>query len=291
MPAHFLSVLLIQAYGLYTLVTAFDPAGLALVAALQFWHCGLGIDLAYHRLLSHKSFRVWRPLEVFMIFGGAMALQGDPVDWVCIHRQHHRDADRDGDPHNAGRSLWFAHMGWIADHYLPNVTEEKLRRHAGDVYADPFCAAIHRHPLKFVFAWFGVIYWLLGGWGLAWGVAVRYLIGNNLTWAVNSVSHRFGWRAYERRDLSTNCYWLALLTTGGAFHNNHHAFPASARHGFARWQLDVGWQVLRLFRALGLASRLREPTAEEMAAGYGPANLAELIGVVPPGPRRPAPSA
>lgn len=288
MPSHFLGVVVIQLLGLYYLVTDFSWEGLAFVAVLQFFVCGLGIDVCYHRMLSHKSFRVWRPFEIFLITCGALAMQGDPIEWVTIHRTHHRFSDRDGDPHNAGRSLWFAHMGWIAYEYFPNVTEEKLKRTCPDLWDDWYCQLIHRAPMLFVVGYWVVLYAFLGGWGLAWGMCVRYLIGNNITWAVNSLGHRLGWRAYERRDLSTNCTWLSFLATGSAFHNNHHAFPRSARHGFTWWQPDPGWWCIRLWEAIGLARDVQRPCAEDIAAGYGPRNWLEYLGVVPAGTRRPA---
>lgn len=284
MPVHYLSVVVIQLIGVHALLFAFRWDGLALALVLQFFVCGLGIDLCYHRRLSHGAFQVPRWLDVFMITCGALALQGDPIEWVCVHRQHHRFADRPGDPHDAGRSLFFAHMGWIRDHYFPSVTQEKLERYCPDLLRDPWCMAIHRYPMAFVLAYFLALYMAWGGEGLRWGVAVRYLIGNNITWGVNSIAHRFGWRGYETDDLSTNCTWLALLSTGGAFHNNHHAFPRSARHGFAWWEPDPGWWILRTLAALGLAWDLQQPSEAERARERPPRTLAQALGVALPDP-------
>jgi stearoyl-CoA desaturase (delta-9 desaturase) len=278
-PAHYLVVILLQWIGLHTLLFHFSWSGMGLVAVLQLLVCGLGIDVGYHRLLSHRSFQVPRWMEIFLATCGALALQGDPIEWACVHRQHHRFSDRPQDPHGAGRGLFHAHLGWIRDDYFPNVTEEKLRRYCPDLWEDSYFQMIHRWPLLFVSAYLLALWGLWGGDGLRWGVAVRYLLGNNLTWGVNSFGHRFGWRSYDVGDLSTNCTWLALLTTGEGFHNNHHAFPASACYGLRWWQLDLGWLFIRSLRGLGLATRVQEPTQEQVKAGKAPEDWRAALGL------------
>lgn len=279
MPVHYLTAIGIQLIGLHTLLFHFSWEGLALVVLLQLLVCGLGVDVGYHRLLSHRSFRVPRWVEYLLTLCGALALQGDPIEWVCIHRLHHRHTDRPGDPHDAGRSFFHAHFGWVRDDYFPNVTEEKLRKYCPRLWRDPFHQSIHRFPLLFVAAYFLALYAAWGVEGLRWGVGVRYLLGNHITWGVNSFGHRFGWQAYETGDLSTNCTWMALLATGSGFHNNHHAFPRSARNGFAWWQLDPGWAFIRGLEVLGLADQVQQPSEEERARAVPPPDLWAALGL------------
>lgn len=281
MPLHYASLLVIQLVGLHTLLFHFSWEGLGLVVILQLLVCGVGIDVGYHRLLAHRSFQVPRWLEYLAVTCGALALQGDPIEWVAIHRQHHRSTDRPGDPHNAGRSFFHAHMGWIRDDYFPHVGEERLRKICPDLWRDSYYQAIHRFPLAFVAAYFLVLYAAWGGEGLLWGVTVRYLLGNHLTWGVNSFGHRFGWRAYQTGDLSTNCTWLALLTTGEGYHNNHHAFPSSARYGLAWWQVDLGWWLIQAWAAVGLAWGVKQPEPEEREAGEAPPDFWAALGLRP----------
>ncbi len=279
---HFVIGLASQAVAVYAMVFRFSWWGLGLALVLHFAVSCLGITLAFHRLLSHKAFVLWKPLEYLFATLGSLAYHGDPVQWVTLHRQHHRYSDTDLDPHNARRGLLYSHMLWFADDVFRFVTPEHEARYAPDLLAQPFYRLLR--PLVGVVGLLVLV--LLYAWGgvdaVLWGAFVRYFLGNHSTFLVNSAAHTFGWRAYPRDDLSTNCSWVALPSFGEGWHNNHHAFPASAQLGFAWYQLDPGWWVILLLERLGLATEVRRPTPEERAAGQGPGNLLELLGLVRP---------
>jgi len=284
MRPHYAFLWVCHGVAAWTLATRFSWSGVALAAGLQVLFGCLGITLGYHRLLTHRALEVPRWLERTLAVLGTLAVQGDPVEWVAVHRQHHRYADTPRDPHDAGRGFFFSHMGWIDRDYFPHVTEEKLRTYAGDLWRVPFYRGLHRAGALLVVAFVATLY-ALGGWdAVLWGFFVRLVVGDHCTWLVNSAGHCLGWRAYARGDRSTNCTWAALLSFGEAFHNNHHAFPSSARHGLAWWQPDMTWGVICLLRRAGLARKVKLPRPWELAAASGPRSLAEWVGVTSPLP-------
>jgi stearoyl-CoA desaturase (Delta-9 desaturase) len=246
-------------------VDAFDLALLAVTYLLS----GLGITVGYHRLLTHRAFATHKPLEYFWASLGCMAVEGSPLDWVADHRKHHAHPDQEGDPHSphvghgsswrgAVGGLLHAHVGWI----LRGDALANEERYAKDLLADPV--------VRFVDRWF-VLWVILGlafpfGLGVAltgtlaggltamlWGGAVRMFLLHHATFSINSLCHFFGRKPFQTGDESRNLAWLALPTLGEAWHNNHHAFPTSARHGQARWQLDPSWWVIGALARCGLA--------------------------------------
>jgi stearoyl-CoA desaturase (Delta-9 desaturase) len=230
---------------------------------------GLGVSTGYHRLLAHRSFKTYRPLRVFFASAGAMAGQGPPLIWTAHHRRHHRVADKPGDPHSpyldeepgirgAIKGLWHAHLGWLFDKKL---SSDPIR-YCPDLARDKDMRVISRYFLAFVAA--GIV--LPGLIGLAitgtwegfvtaalWGGLVRFFFSNHITYAVNSIGHYFGRRRFETPDESRNVAWLSVLSFGESWHNNHHAFPRSARHGLAWWEVDISAMVIRVLAATGLA--------------------------------------
>jgi len=278
--AHFVASLVNQLVGAYVLVFRFSWEGLAVALAGHALVESLGTAIAYHRCLSHRSLELAKPVEYLFALIGGFAFHGDPLQWVTIHRQHHRYSDHDGDPHGAHRGLAYSHLLWFDDNFFPRSSPEEQRRYAPDLLAQPFYRA---YPL--IFPVFGLLValgmWALFGWeiGILWGAFVRHLFGCHATFSVNSICHAYGFRAYRRNDLSTNCAWLALPTMGESWHNNHHAFPSSARAGLRWWQVDLSWWVICGLRACGLARNVKQPSAEEVAAGSGPRTLGELVGV------------
>jgi stearoyl-CoA desaturase (delta-9 desaturase) len=274
-------VLLVLAHlaAAWTVVFRFRWDGLALALVLHFLIGCLGISIAYHRVLSHRSARLPRSLEYFFAFLGSLALHGDPVRWATIHRQHHRFADTEDDAHTPLRGFLHAHALWTRDRFLPMSSPEKIARYAPDLARQSFYQ-LTRDKLGLRIALQVVPLYLLGGtdWVL-WGFLVRYVLTSTAVWSVNSITHDWGFRSYQRNDLSTNHVWVALASFGEGWHNNHHAFPSSARLGLRQWQLDLAWWTLRLLERLGLARDLKHPGADEVASGGSPRSWGELLGV------------
>ncbi|MBI3892398.1 MAG: fatty acid desaturase [Candidatus Wallbacteria bacterium] len=269
-----------HAVSVYTVVWRWSWAGALSVLAMHAVFGCLGITLGYHRLLTHRSFSTPRWLERALAVVGALALQGDPAEWVSVHRQHHRFSDREGDPHDASRGFWFSHMGWIDRHYFPHVTAERLEQYAPDLVREPFYAGLRRAYLPLVLAWVAAC-WAVAGWdGILWGLFVRLVVTDHFTWFVNSAGHSLGYQAYRTGDLSTNCFWTALVSFGEGWHNNHHAFPASARHGLEWWQLDLTWAAIRALSLAGLATAVRLPPGDARSEACGPSGAFEALGLV-----------
>jgi stearoyl-CoA desaturase (delta-9 desaturase) len=243
----------------------FSWSGVAVAVALWWLTGAVGIALCFHRALTHRSITMSKPLEYFAALCGTLALQGDPITWVATHRLHHAHADKQGDPHDAHRGLWWTHIDWL---YMPNdsrPTEAEQERHAPDLWAQPYYRFLHTYaPLLQVAL--GLVLVAVGGWSwLIWGVFVRLVFVYHVTWLVNSASHKFGYKSYKTEDLSTNCWWVAILTWGEGWHNNHHAFPFSARHGLRWFEFDLTWLQIKLLRALRLVSNVKLPSAEMLA--------------------------
>ena len=236
---------------------AFSWRALA-VASVLWWITGsLGIGLGFHRYLTHRGFRTYRWVERFLAVCASLAVQGGPVKWVAHHRKHHAHSDRDLDPHNARRGFWWAHMGWIF-HEVPGGDKfENYRTYAKDLADDSFMLFLDRWYIGLQVA-LGLLLFLWGGWSfLIWGTFARLVFGWHCTWLVNSAAHKFGYQTYDARDESRNCWWVALLSFGEGWHNNHHAFPRSARHGLRWWEFDSNYLALAVLQTLGLVWDVR----------------------------------
>jgi stearoyl-CoA desaturase (delta-9 desaturase) len=223
---------------------------------------GVGITLAYHRMLTHKGLMLWRPFEYASAILGALALQGGPIEWVSTHRKHHAFSDQENDPHSMRRGFLWAHMAWL---FRPNpqmLTSEEVGHYAPDLLANPFYRWLDTNTLWLQVA-LGMLLLAFGGWSwLIWGVFVRLVVCYHVTWLINSASHMSGYRSFHTGDLSTNCWWLALLSWGEGWHNNHHAFPFSARHGLRWFEIDFTWLLIRALRLLHLAREIKIPTRQ-----------------------------
>ncbi len=246
------------------------------VAALLWWITGsLGIGLGFHRQLTHQGFesRVW--LRRLLALCGTLAVQGGPIAWVSGHRMHHAHSDREKDPHDSTRGFWWAHVGWLFYRDPKNGEFESYSRYARDLVADPFMLFLDRWFVALQVA-LGILLLVLGGWSfVVWGICVRLVFGWHSTWLVNSAAHMSGYQTYESRDNSRNCWWVALLSFGEGWHNNHHTFPRNARHGLKWWELDINYLTLRLFQALGLVWKLRLEDHLRAAGGNRTAVRAE----------------
>jgi fatty-acid desaturase len=221
---------------------------------------GIGICLGYHRLLTHRSLRVPRLLEYAIITCGALALQGGPISWVATHRAHHLYSDTARDPHDARRGFFWSHMGWLFLYNSARLTRDQEWHAARDIAADPYYRFLERAALPIQIALAAILFALGGLSWVVWGIFARLVVTYHVTWLVNSAAHMSGYRRFATDDLSTNCWWVALLASGEGWHNNHHAFPFSARHGLRWYEFDVTWLVIRLLSLAGLATNVRTPS-------------------------------
>jgi fatty-acid desaturase len=228
------------------------------VAMALYWMAlSLGIGMGYHRLLTHRSYKVPKVIEYFLAVCGSLALEGGPIAWVSTHRVHHKFSDKDGDPHTPRDGKWWSHLIWMLVGEASGANTEECNRYAPDLVKDPFHALLSRYhwvPL----ALSGVLLLALGGWSfLLWGLFVRVTLGYHATWMVNSLTHFWGGRRFATRDDSRNNALVALITFGEGWHNNHHAHPTSARHGLAWYEVDVTWISIWILRKLGIAKSVQ----------------------------------
>jgi stearoyl-CoA desaturase (delta-9 desaturase) len=234
------------------------------VAFVLYWITGgLGITLGFHRLVTHRSFEVPKLLEYFFVLCGTLACEGGPIEWVGQHRIHHKYSDTESDPHDSNKGFWWSHMGWML-HKVPAKAD--IPRYTKDIADDPVYRFLQKFfiPIQVVLGLF--LYWL-GGWPFViWGIFVRLVVVFHFTWFVNSATHKFGYQSHESHDHSTNCWWVALLTFGEGWHNNHHAYQYSARHGLEWWEIDITWMTIRLLQLLGLANNIKLVPKEQLTA-------------------------
>jgi stearoyl-CoA desaturase (Delta-9 desaturase) len=243
---------------------------------------GLGVTVGFHRLLTHRAFKSRRALRAVLAILGSAAIEGPVISWVADHRKHHRFSDQEGDPHSphvdhghgwsgAVRGLFHAHVGWLFIH-----TDRASRaRYAPDLLADPVVSWVDRTFLVWALGGLAASFglgWLFGGrlrdgvTGLLWGGAVRMLVLHHVTYSINSLCHFFGRRRFDTGDESRNLAWLAPLSLGEAWHNNHHAFPTSAEHGLRRWEIDPSALVIRALERVGLVWDVVRVSPERQAA-------------------------
>ncbi len=253
------------------------------IAALFFWswaHVGMfffmyffainvGIGVAYHRLLTHRGFRTPKWVEYFVTACGTMALEGGPIFWVATHRVHHQNSDQEGDPHTPVDGTFWSHAGWILSGRAMHSETALLGRYAPDLTKDKVHVWLSKyHWLPLTLAGFAQIaigaaiapagHRALGALTMVlWGTFLRVVVGLHATWFVNSATHMFGSRRFETRDHSRNNWWVALMTGGEGWHNNHHAHPVSARHGLAWYEFDINYYCIWVLARLGLAKKVQ----------------------------------
>jgi stearoyl-CoA desaturase (delta-9 desaturase) len=256
--------------------------GLDLILLLSFYAAtGLGISVGFHRLFTHRSFRAVRALRVALALFGSMAVQGSVVQWCATHRRHHAYADQYGDPHSPHLAqapgfrgvllgLWHGHMGWL----FAGQGESEPKEWVPDLLADRDIVRIgSAFPILTLVSFFlpallglAISQSLMGAvTAFIWGSLVRIFLLHHVTWSINSICHFYGNEAYRARDESRNVWALSPVSFGESWHNNHHAFPWSARLGLDPWQIDFGWYVIRGLTAAGLVKDPKVPSPDQRA--------------------------
>lgn len=271
----------------------FSWTGVVLAVAGLYVFGTLGINLCFHRLLTHRGLICPKPLEHAFAVLGICCMQDTPARWVATHRRHHEHADEQPDPHSPLVNFLWAHIGWLIFKNKDLTRLGLTNRYAKDVLRDRFYVIVERKvPWLSIVAASWLVFFavgfiaelLLGGtllqalqFGLSllvWGVFVRTVLVWHSTWSVNSVTHIWGYRNYDTDESSRNNAVVGILAAGEGWHNNHHAHPRSARHGHMWWEIDLTWLTIRLLAALGLARKVITPSPEilaRMRAGHGAA--------------------
>jgi fatty-acid desaturase len=229
-----------------------------------------GIGMGYHRLLTHRGYKAPMWFERLVAVLGALCLEGGPIFWVATHRVHHQKSDQAGDPHSPREGAWWAHLIWMCVGDAKHSDTVGLSKYAPDLARDKFMVWLnnwHWLPL----ATLGVATWIVGGFSMVlWVVFLRVTLGLHSTWLVNSATHLWGARRFETTDDSRNNWWVAILTFGEGWHNNHHAHPVSARHGLAWYELDMTYIQLWLLEKIGVIENLQVASVD----GYIPVRKA-----------------
>ena len=265
---------------------AFSWAYLALLIAM-YTITAMGVTVGFHRLFTHCSFKSPRWVVFILAVCGSMAVQGPILMWTAMHRRHHQFSDHEGDPHSPHmhgegvigvlRGFFHAHLGWMFEaapnnvqRYVPDLAEDSMVRFVDRLF--PFWVALGMLiPAALggllTWSWMGVLL------GFIWGGLVRVFLGHHITWSVNSVCHIWGSQPFKSNDESRNNALLGIVTFGESWHNNHHAFPTSARHGLRWWEIDLSYLAIKGMSLVGLAREIRVPTRERLDA-----KLASRIG-------------
>ena len=240
----------------------------------------LGVTVGFHRLFTHKSFETSRFMRAILAVLGCMSVEGPLLKWVAMHRRHHQNSDMDHDPHSPHlhgdgfkgmlQGLWHAHAGWMFEAHAPATTKQ-----VQDLYDDKIIRKISKMFPYWALASLilpGVVAaaflhtWTAFALGMLWGGLVRIFLVHHVTWSINSVCHLWGGRPYRSQDESRNNVVFGILAFGEGWHNNHHAFPTSARHGLAWWQVDISYMVITVMKWFGLVWNVRVPGAAALAA-------------------------
>ena len=225
----------------------------ALATFLIWWVANSwGVGIGYHRLLSHRGFTTSKWMIRFLATCASLGLQSGPLSWVTTHRLHHAFTDTDKDPHSPRDGVWWSHMGWIFSGTAQHQSQATIQRYSPDLLKDPYLRLLDEYyyvpTLILAPALFAI-----GGWTMVlWAIVFRVTVSWHFTWLVNSATHLWGSRRFETRDDSRNNALVAAVTFGEGWHNNHHSYPRSAKHGFTWREFDINWYQLRIMEKLGL---------------------------------------
>jgi stearoyl-CoA desaturase (delta-9 desaturase) len=260
-----------------TLVAVVVPLAATILAIMKLWQrdvvpidlvllvglylaTGFGITVGFHRFATHRSFRSGRVVEFVLLALGSMAVEGPVLQWVATHWTHHIHADKPGDPHSPLEGLFHAHIGWMFGD--SGAIPERDAKH---LMKDSVAVFVSRTFALWVIIGLVVPY-LIDGWrGFLWGGLVRIFLTHHITWSVNSICHQFGRRTFDTPDQSGNQWVVGLFGLGEGWHNNHHAFPESAFHGLAWYEIDLSGYLIRLLERLRLITGVRRVSQERIA--------------------------
>jgi stearoyl-CoA desaturase (Delta-9 desaturase) len=250
------------------------------IMAGMYLATGLGITVGFHRLFTHKSFETYKPLQALFAVLGSMAVEGPVFRWVAQHRQHHQHSDEAMDPHSPHlhgggfkgmlKGLWHSHAGWLfskespkLNKYIPDLMKSRVLTWVSETFTLWAVVGVLLPTLLgglITLSWTGALL------GFIWGGLVRIFLVHHVTWSINSVCHLWGSKPFRSHDESRNNVVFGVLAMGEGWHNNHHAFPTSARHGLRWWQVDLSYYVIRTMECLGLAWQVRVPAAAAIEA-------------------------
>ena len=261
----------------------------AIMLAVGYLLTALGVTVGYHRYFTHKSFKTNAVVKAALAFLGSTAVEGPPTKWAAMHRCHHQHSDHDHDPHSPHhhgggvmgvvKGFFHAHVGWIfrgdpqgLEKYNPDLRADKVTLVMSKLWT--LWAAMGFIVPAVLGAWLadGLATWSWTGFflGFLWGGLVRLLVVHHITWSINSVCHLWGSRPFKSNDESRNNWFFGIFGLGEGWHNNHHAFPTSARHGLRWWEFDLSYLVIRGLGLMGLAYDIKVPDSRRQAAKRNP---------------------
>lgn len=248
------TIFFVSVFHILAVVALFNFSWSNLGAAFVAWWVAAswGIGIGYHRLFTHRGFKASKGVERFFATCGALGLQSGPISWVSTHRIHHAFTETERDPHSPRNGTYWAHIGWIFQGTGQGQSQATKQRYCPDMVNDPYLLWLDKYYYLIIVAAAAVMF-AIGGWTMVlWGVFLRTAVSWHFTWLVNSATHLWGSRRFETRDDSRNNALVAAVTFGEGWHNNHHAFPRSAKHGFTWKEFDINWYQLRLLEKLGV---------------------------------------
>jgi stearoyl-CoA desaturase (delta-9 desaturase) len=236
----------------------------------------VGITVGFHRLFTHRSFETVWPVRMALALAGSMAIEGSLCKWVAMHRRHHQFSDTENDPHSPHihgdgmwgtiRGAWRSHMGWFFEpdpanlnRYIPDLTKDRIVKVISDLFPLWVFVSLGLPALLgglLTMSWLGALL------GFIWGGLARVALVHHISWSINSVCHIWGTKPFRSHDHSRNNVIFGILAFGEGWHNNHHAFPTSARHGLHWYQVDMAYLFIRGLELLGLARRVRVPSTQ-----------------------------
>ncbi len=219
----------------------------------------LGINVGYHRMLTHKAFTAPRWLRNSLVTLGAVLGAGPPAHWVAMHRVHHRYSDSPTDPHDSNQGFWYSHILHLFVLDAQETGCDHIATYAPDLAKDRYLMFLNRYGIYLALAGLAALFFVGGIGYVLWGGFVRTVLMWHVMWFVNSATHKWGYRNYASNDKATNCWWVGILAAGEGWHNNHHAYPTAAAHGHRWWELDISYLFIRAMELIGLVKDVKRP--------------------------------
>ena len=252
------TIIFVGAFHLAAVAALFTFSWQNLLATFICWWVAnsWGVGIGYHRLFSHRGFTASKWFTRFLATCASLGLQSGPITWVTTHRLHHAFTDTDKDPHSPRQGFWWSHMGWIMVGTAQNQPQAVKQRYSPDLMKDPYLRFLDNYYWVTTLVLAAALF-AIGGWTMVvWAVVARITVSWHFTWLVNSATHIWGSRRFDTRDDSRNNVLVAAVTFGEGWHNNHHTYPRSAKHGFTWKEFDINWYQLRIMEKLGLISNV-----------------------------------